>query len=150
VKSINFCYLFIYLFIVTWAIFCRFRLLLACFCRHLPSAFETLFGSLGPEDLSWQNIRLLGRFSPGLYRLSHLVAVGGILIFGRLAAIFAGLEFIGLYYMHFEGKSPGCASLKSGCPMPIHRRGMGPAGYSKYPQKHSAHSATVSKPSLRQ
>jgi hypothetical protein len=52
-----------------------------------------------------------------------------------LAAIFAGLEFAGfLYLMRFEGKSPGYASLKSGCPTSVHRRGMGLASGGIYPQ----------------
>jgi hypothetical protein len=41
--------------------------------------------------------------------------MGGIPIFGELAALFARLEFTGfLYLMRFAGKSPGYASLKSG------------------------------------
>ncbi len=38
-----------------------------------------------------------GGFSAGLRRSNQLAAVGGILIFGRLAAIFAELEFAGLF-----------------------------------------------------
>jgi hypothetical protein len=38
-----------------------------------------------------------GGFSAGLRRLNQLAAVGGILVFGRLAAIFAELEFAGLF-----------------------------------------------------
>jgi hypothetical protein len=37
-----------------------------------------------------------GRFSAGLRCPSQLAAVGGILVFGRFAAIFAELEFAGL------------------------------------------------------
>jgi hypothetical protein len=59
------------------------------------------------------------------------VAVGGIPIFGGLAAIFAGLEFSRLLYiMPFEGKSPDYASLKSGRHTSVHHPGMVPASGS--------------------
>jgi hypothetical protein len=38
-----------------------------------------------------------GGYSAGLRRLNQLAAVGGILVFGRMAAIFAELEFAGLH-----------------------------------------------------
>jgi hypothetical protein len=54
------------------------------------------------------------------------MAVSRILIFGGLAAIFAGLEFAGLLYiLRFGGERPGYTSFKSGCPISIHRHGMG-------------------------
>jgi hypothetical protein len=55
-----------------------------------------------------------GGFSAGLRRSNHLAAVGGIMVFGGLAAIFAELEFTGLQHQaRFAGKSPSYASLKS-------------------------------------
>jgi hypothetical protein len=50
--------------------FSGFRLSLAgfrwqmCRCQRLLSAFETAFGPLGPEDLSWQKIRLSADSAP--------------------------------------------------------------------------------------
>jgi hypothetical protein len=50
-------------------------------------------------------------FSAGLRRPNHLVVVGGILVFGRLAAIFAKLEFAGRFNrQRFAAKRPGYAS----------------------------------------
>jgi hypothetical protein len=47
-----------------------------------------------------------GGFSAGLRRPNHLTAIGGLLAFGRLAAIFAGPEFGRLLYLqHFAAKS---------------------------------------------
>jgi hypothetical protein len=47
-------------------------------------------------------------FSVGLRCPNHLAAVGGILVFGRLAAILAELEFTGLLKrQHFAAKRPG-------------------------------------------
>jgi hypothetical protein len=67
------------------------------------------------------------RFSAGLRCPNHLAAVGGILVFGGLAAIFAGLELTGLRHQaRFAGKSPSYASLKSKRPMSVHRSGIGP------------------------
>jgi hypothetical protein len=52
-----------------------------------------------------------GGFSAGLRRLIQLAAVGGILVFGRLAAIFAELEIAGrLNRQRFAAKRPGYAS----------------------------------------
>ncbi len=49
----------------------------------------------------------------------HPAVVGRILDSGRFAAIFAGLEFAGLFYLaRFEGKRPGEASQQFDCPMP--------------------------------
>jgi hypothetical protein len=42
-----------------------------------------------------ENMSFCG-FSAGLRRPNRFAAVGGILVFGGLAAIFAGLEFAGL------------------------------------------------------
>jgi hypothetical protein len=76
----------------------------------------------------WHLVPWVQRIYPGkkytLWRIQRqpaplkpLRAVGGIPIFGGLAAIFAGLEFAGLLYlMRFAGESPGYASLKSGLP----------------------------------
>jgi hypothetical protein len=53
-------------------------------------------------------------FSAGLLRPNDLAAVGGILVFGGLAAIIAELESARLRYQaRFAGKSPSYASLKS-------------------------------------
>jgi hypothetical protein len=52
-----------------------------------------------------------GEFSAGLRHPNHQAAVGGILVFDRLAAMFAGLEFAGLLNRQlFAGKRPGYAS----------------------------------------
>ncbi len=52
-------------------------------------------------------------FSAGLRRPNRLAAVGGILVFGGLAAIFAELEPARLRNQaRFLGKSPSYASLK--------------------------------------
>jgi hypothetical protein len=49
-----------------------------------------------------------GGFSAGLLRSNQLAAVGGILVFGGLAAIFAELEFAGLLNrQRFEAKRSG-------------------------------------------
>ncbi len=42
---------------------------------------------------------LFGRFTAGLRCPNLLAAVGGILVFGELAAIFAGLKLGGLFYL---------------------------------------------------
>jgi hypothetical protein len=66
-------------------------------------------------------------FSASLRCPNHLAAVGGILVFGGLAAIFAGLEFALLRHQaHFAGKTPSYASLKSKRPTSVHRSGIGP------------------------
>jgi hypothetical protein len=52
-----------------------------------------------------------GGFNAGLRRPNQLAAVGGILVFGRLAAIFAELEFAGLFnQQRLATKRPGYAS----------------------------------------
>ncbi len=52
-----------------------------------------------------------GGFSAGLRRPNQLAAVGGILVFGGLAAIFAELEFAGLFNrQRLAAKRPGYAS----------------------------------------
>ncbi len=73
-----------------------------------------------------ENMPICG-FSAGLRRPNHLAAIGGILVFGGLAAIFAGLEFAGLRHQAcFAGKSPSYASLKSKRPTSVHGSGIGP------------------------
>ncbi len=73
-----------------------------------------------------ENMSFFG-FNAGLRRPNHLAAVGGILVFGGLAALFAGLEFAGLRHQaRFAGKSPSYASLKSKRPTSVHRSGIGP------------------------
>ncbi len=60
-----------------------------------------------------ENMSFCG-FSAGLHRPNHLAAVGGILVFGGLAAIIAELEPAQLLYQaRFAGKSPSYDSLKS-------------------------------------
>jgi hypothetical protein len=87
------------------------------------------------EDCSLiENTSFCG-FSAGLCRPNHLAAVGGILVFGGLAAIFAGLEFTGLQHQaHFAGKSPSYASLKFKRPTSVHRSGIGPESGGPDPQ----------------
>ena len=52
-----------------------------------------------------------GGFSAGLRRPNQLAAVGGIPVFGGLAAIFAELEFSGLFnWQRLAAKRPGYAS----------------------------------------
>jgi hypothetical protein len=81
-----------------------------CQRRHLLRAFETACGPLGPEGHSLMENTLFGRFSAGLCRPTQLVAVGGILVFGGFAAIFAQLEFAGLLnQQRFAAKRPGYA-----------------------------------------
>jgi hypothetical protein len=86
------------------------------FCRrtcqrwHLPRAFETPCGPLGPEGHSLTENTPFGGFSNGLL-LKPPSGCCRIQIFGGLAAIFPGLEFAGLLYpMRYVGKSPGYAS----------------------------------------
>ncbi len=56
-----------------------------------------------------------GGFSAGLRRSNQLAAVGGILVFGGLAAIFAELEFAGLLnWQRWAAKRSGYASRKFG------------------------------------
>ncbi len=64
--------------------------------KHIPRAFETEYGPLGPEGCSLTENTSFVRFSAGLRLPNYLKAVGEILIFSGLAAIFAGLEFAGL------------------------------------------------------
>ncbi len=74
-------------------------------------------------------------FSAGLRRPNHLVADGGILVFGGFAAIFAGLQFAGLRHQAcFAGKSPSYTSLKSKRPTSVHRSGIGPERGGPDPQ----------------
>jgi hypothetical protein len=74
-------------------------------------------------------------FSAGLRRPNHLAAIGEILAFGGLAAIFAGLEFAGLRHQaRFAGKSPSYASLRSKRPTSVHRSGIGPESAGPDPQ----------------
>jgi hypothetical protein len=52
-----------------------------------------------------------GEFSAGLRRPNQLAAVGGILVFGGLAAIFAELELAGLLnWQRFATKRSGYSS----------------------------------------
>jgi hypothetical protein len=52
-----------------------------------------------------------GGFSAGLRRPNQLAAIGRILVFGGLAAMFAELEFAGLLNrQRFAAKRPGDAS----------------------------------------
>ncbi len=74
-------------------------------------AFETACGPLGPEGRSLMENMPFGGFSAGLRRSNQLAAVGGILVFGGLAAIFAKLEFTGLLnWQHLAAKRSGYAS----------------------------------------
>jgi hypothetical protein len=82
-----------------------------------------------------ENTDVFVRFSTGLHCKNHPEIVGGIPVSGGLAAIFPGLEPARLRYLaHFAGKGPGYASLKSGHPTSVHRRGIGLASRGIYPQ----------------
>jgi hypothetical protein len=60
-----------------------------------------------------ENMSFCG-FSAGLRHPNHLAAIGGILVFGGLAAIIAELEPARLRYQaRFVGKSPSYTSLTS-------------------------------------
>jgi hypothetical protein len=81
-----------------------------CQHHHLPRAFETACGPLGPEGCSLTENTPFGGFSAGLGSPNHLAAVGRILVFGGMAAIFTRLEFAGLLNRRFAAKRPGHAS----------------------------------------
>ncbi len=67
-----------------------------------------------------------GGFSAGLRRSNKLAAVGGILVFGGLAAIFAELEFAGLFnWQRLAAKRPGYVSRKFCGPTSVRRCGIG-------------------------
>jgi hypothetical protein len=75
------------------------------------------------------------RFSADLRRPNHSAAVGGILVFGGLATIFAELEFAGLLNLQrFAAKRPGYASRIFCIPMSVRRCGMGPVSGGPDPQ----------------
>jgi hypothetical protein len=87
--------------------FCR----QTCQRQHLPRAFETACGPLGPEGCSLTENTPFGGFSAGLRRLNQLAVVAKILVFGGLAAIFAEFDFAGLLNrQRFAAKRPGYAS----------------------------------------
>jgi hypothetical protein len=73
-------------------------------------------------------------FSPVLHCQNHPAAVDGLRFSSGSAAIFAGLEFAGLFHlMCFAGVSPGYASIKSGRILSIRRRRIGPASGDIFP-----------------
>ncbi len=79
-----------------------------------------------------------GGFSAGLRRSNQLAAVGGILVFGGLAAIFAELEFAELLNrQRWADKRSGYASRKFGGPTSIRRCGITPASGGIHPQNMS-------------
>ncbi len=79
-----------------------------------------------------------GGFIAGLRRSNQLAAVGGILVFGGLAAIFAELEFAGLLNrQRFAAKRSGYTSRKFGGPTSVRRCGITPASGSIDPQNMS-------------
>ncbi len=99
-----------------------------CQCRHLLRAFGTACGPLGPEGRSLTENTPFGRFSAGLRRPNQLAAVGILLVFGGLAAIFAELEFAALFNrQRFAAKRSGYASRKFGGPTSVRRCGIKPA-----------------------
>ncbi len=115
---------------------CRFWQPITSFCwwtsqrRHLPTAFQTACIPLGLEDVSWQKICLSVDSTPSNVP-KPAAAVGGI----RVSALFAGLEFAGLFYlMRFPDKSPGYTLHRSGRSKSVRRRGIGLASGSIYPQ----------------
>ncbi len=74
--------------------------------------FKTACGPLGPEGRSLTENMPFGGFSAGLRRSYQLAAVGRILVFGGLAAIFAELEFAGLLNrQRLAAKRSGYTSL---------------------------------------
>ncbi len=76
-----------------------------------------------------------GGFSAALRRSNQLAAVGGILVFGGLAAIFAELEFAGLLnWQRWADKRSGYTSCKFGGPTSVRRCGMEPTSGSPDPQ----------------
>jgi hypothetical protein len=76
-----------------------------------------------------------GEFSAGLRRLNQLAAVGGILFLGGLAAIFAELEFAGLFNrQRLAAKRSGYASHKFCGPTSVRRCGMEPESGGPDPQ----------------
>jgi hypothetical protein len=79
-----------------------------CQRRHFLGAFETACGPLGPEGRSLTENTPFGGFSAGLRRQNQLAAVAEILVFSRLAAIFAELDFAGLLnWQRWAAKRPG-------------------------------------------
>ncbi len=81
-----------------------------CQRRHILKAFGTAWCSLGPQGRSLMENRPFGGFSAGLRRPNQLAAVGGILVFGGLASIFAKFEFAGLLNrQRWAVKRPGYA-----------------------------------------
>ncbi len=81
-----------------------------------------------------ENMSFCG-FSAGRRRPNRLAAVGGILVFGRLATIFAELEPARIQNQaRVSGKSPSYASLKSERPTSVHRSGIGPESSGPDPQ----------------
>jgi hypothetical protein len=75
--------------------FCR----RTCQCRCHLKAFQAAFSPLGPEECGLTKNTPFSGFSIGLRRPNHLAAIGGILVFDGLAAIFGGLELSGLLYL---------------------------------------------------
>ncbi len=62
------------------------------------------------RDVACWKIRPLADSAPAYPPPKSVSSIGGILVFGGLAAIFPGLEFTGVLYLtHFAAKSPGAA-----------------------------------------
>jgi hypothetical protein len=59
-----------------------------CQRQHLPRAFETACGPLGPEGRSLTENTPFGGFSAGLRRLNQLAAVAESLVFGGIGRHF--------------------------------------------------------------
>ncbi len=106
-----------------------------CFMAIMRATVLPLQSHLGAEGHILTENTSLSRFSAGLHSKNHPVAVGGILVSGGLAAIFAKQESARLRYpTRFAGKSQGYTSVKSGRPTSVHQRGIGLASGSIYPQ----------------
>jgi hypothetical protein len=106
-----------------------------CQRRLLLRAFETACGPLGPEGRSLMENKPFGGFSSGLRRLNQLASVGGMLVFGGFAAIFAELEFAGLLNrQRFAAKRSGYASRKFSGPTSVGHYGIRPASGGIDPQ----------------
>ncbi len=89
----------------------------------LPRAFETVCGPLGPEDTAWWKIRLLADSVPAhiCWQNSGHRQIGHDIFWTSLSAALCR-------------QNADYAICKSGCPMSVHRHGMGLASGGINPQ----------------
>jgi hypothetical protein len=106
------------------------------FCRQtsqrrcLSGPFMAACGPLGPENVSRQLLRLPAGFGCNPHSRDHSQVLerkhGGFLDHGKLAAIFATSESIGLFYLElFAEKGPGEAPVCPPCVSAPPRSGTG-------------------------